>query len=58
MAAKFQIYKSGTQYRWRLKAGNGEIVASGEAYTSKANCDQAVGWVKQNAAGATVEDDT
>jgi len=31
VAAKFEIYKSGTQYRWRLKAANGEIVASGEA---------------------------
>ena len=29
MAAKFEVYKSGENYRWRLKAGNGEIVASG-----------------------------
>jgi len=35
MAAKFEIYKSGTQYRWRLKAANGEIVASGEAYKTR-----------------------
>lgn len=27
---KFEIYPSGTQYRWRLKDGNGEIIASGE----------------------------
>ena len=26
------------EWRWRLKAGNGEIMASGEAYTTKFNC--------------------
>ena len=23
----FEIYKSGSQYRWRLKAGNNQIIA-------------------------------
>jgi uncharacterized protein YegP (UPF0339 family) len=36
MAARFEVYQSGTQYRIRLRAVNGEIVASGEAYESKA----------------------
>jgi uncharacterized protein len=36
MAAEFELYKSGSQYRWRLQAGNNEVIASGEAYTSKA----------------------
>lgn len=35
MAAKFEVYKSNNGYRWRLKAGNGEIVATGEEYASK-----------------------
>ena len=37
MAGKFEIYadKGGT-FRFRLKAGNGEIIAVGEAYESKA----------------------
>ena len=30
-----EIYKSGEEWRWRLKADNGEIVASGEGYTTK-----------------------
>jgi len=36
MAGKFEVYedKSG-KYRFRLKAGNGEVVATGEAYESK-----------------------
>lgn len=33
--AKFEVYKSKNGYRWRLKAGNGEIVAIGEEYTTK-----------------------
>ena len=39
MAGKFEIYKGGGKtggYRWRLKSRNGEIVASGEAYETKA----------------------
>jgi len=33
--AKFEVYKSTKGYRWRLKAGNGEVVATGEEYTTK-----------------------
>ena len=37
MAGKFEVYqdKAG-KYRFRLKAGNGEVVATGEAYETKA----------------------
>jgi len=43
---KFEMYKDTSgQFRWRLKAGNGEIIASGEAYTTKVNCQNAVGLV-------------
>ncbi len=33
--AKFEIYASSNGWRWRLKAGNGEVVATGEEYASK-----------------------
>ncbi|MGB3008940.1 MAG: DUF1508 domain-containing protein [Candidatus Saccharimonadales bacterium] len=33
--AKFEVYPSKNGYRWRLKAGNGEVVATGEEYSSK-----------------------
>jgi uncharacterized protein YegP (UPF0339 family) len=56
MAAKFEVYKSGDQYRIRLKAANGEIVASGEAYTSKAAAHEGCEAVKRAAAAATIED--
>ena len=43
---KFEMYKdSSGQYRWRLKAANGEKIASGEAYRNKVDCQKAVGMV-------------
>jgi len=37
MVGRFEIYKDvGGQYRFRLKGRNGEIVASGESYPTKA----------------------
>jgi uncharacterized protein YegP (UPF0339 family) len=33
--SKFEVYQSKNGYRWRLKAGNGEVVATGEEYTTK-----------------------
>jgi uncharacterized protein YegP (UPF0339 family) len=56
MAAKFEVYQSGNQYRFRLKAANGEIVASGEAYETKAGAHAGCEAVKRAAAAATIED--
>ncbi len=56
MAAKFEVYQSGTQYRFRLKASNGEIVASGEAYETKSGAREGCEAVKRAAAAATIED--
>lgn len=52
---KFEVYedKSG-QYRFRLKAANGEIIAVGEAYTTKAACMNGIESVKKNAPTAAV----
>ncbi|PXX11887.1 YegP family protein [Mycolicibacterium moriokaense] len=57
MAAKFEIYKDkSSKFRFRLKAGNGEIIAVGEAYESKASAKNGVESVQKNAAAATVVD--
>ena len=55
MAGKFELYqdKAG-KYRFRLKAGNGEIIAVGEAYESKASAQKGIESVKRNAAEADV----
>jgi uncharacterized protein YegP (UPF0339 family) len=57
MAGKFEIYegKSG-DFRFRLKAGNGEVVATGQGYTSKASAIKGTEAVKRAAADATVAD--
>ena len=55
---KFQIFqdKSG-EYRWRLKAANGQIIAtSGEGYKAKADAERGVQIVQQNATAAKIED--
>ncbi|WP_412539115.1 DUF1508 domain-containing protein [Longispora sp. K20-0274] len=59
MAGKFEVYedKAG-KYRFRLKAGNGEIIAVGEAYETKASALKGVESVKNNAAEAKVVDMT
>ena len=59
MAGKFEVYadKQG-KFRFRLKAGNGEIVATGEAYDTKASALKGVDAVKRAAADATVVDQT
>jgi len=46
---KFQLYKSGAEYRYRLTARNGEIILHGEGYTSKQGCLNGINSVKNNA---------
>jgi len=59
MAGKFELYKSSNgEYRFRLKAGNGEIIATSEGYASKASAKNGIESVKSNAAGAAVDDQT
>ena len=60
MAGKFELYKSPNgEYRWRLKASNGQIIAtSGEGYASKASASNGIDSVKSNAQGAPVDDQT
>ena len=56
MAGKFEVYegKDG-QWYFRLKAGNGEIIARGsEGYTTKAACLKGIDSVKRNAPEAPI----
>jgi len=59
MAGKFELYKdSQGKYRFRLKASNGQIIAVGEAYESKAAAVNGIDSVRRNAADATLDDQT
>ena len=53
---KFEVYndKAG-EFRFRLKARNGQIVGTSEGYTAKAGCLNGIESVKKNAAEAEVE---
>jgi uncharacterized protein len=56
MAGKSEVYKDKScGYRFRLKAGNGETIASSESYKTKASAMNGVESVKKNA-GADVVD--
>ncbi len=46
---KFEVYKDGKgEYRWRLKASNGQIIATGgEGYKQKASCLNGITRVKE-----------
>lgn len=52
---KFEMYvdKAG-EFRFRLKATNGQVIAVSEGYTSKAGCENGIESVKKNAANAEV----
>jgi hypothetical protein len=59
VAGKFELYQDGRgEYRFRLKAGNGEIIAVGEGYKSQAGALSGIESVRSNAADATLEDQT
>ena len=53
---KFEMYqdKAG-EYRFRLKARNGEIIATSEGYKTKDSCINGIESVKKNAPDAPVE---
>jgi len=53
---KFEVYKDkGGQFRFRLKARNGKIIAASEGYTSKSGCENGIDSVRRNAPGAAIE---
>jgi uncharacterized protein YegP (UPF0339 family) len=59
MAAKFTVYlDKAKQYRFNLKAANGEIIASGEAYPDKKSVLKGIASIQKNAAAAKIVDET
>ncbi|WIY02972.1 DUF1508 domain-containing protein [Amycolatopsis mongoliensis] len=55
MAGKFEVYRDKAgKFRFRLKAGNGEVVAVGEAYESKTGAKAGCEAVQRAAAGAPI----
>lgn len=50
MAGKFELYKDKAgEFRFRLKAGNGENILASEGYKDKASAENGIASVKKNA---------
>ena len=55
---KFVIKTTATGFKFDLKAGNGEVIATSEVYNSDAACRKGIESVMKNAPVANVEDQT
>jgi len=54
---QFEITKDvAGEYRFRLRAPNGEIIAVSEGYKSKDGCKKGIASVKENAQKAIIQD--
>ena len=54
---KFEVYQDRAgEFRFRLKAPNGQQIAASEGYTTKAACLNGIESVKKNAASAPIMD--
>ena len=59
MAGKFELFKDKAgEFRFRLKASNGEIIASSEGYKTKASALNGIESVQKKAPDAKVDDQT
>ncbi len=55
---KFVIRKTATGTKFDLKAGNGEVIATSEEYSSLDACKKGISSVQKNAPAAGIEDQT
>ena len=55
---KFVVKTVKTGVKFDLKAGNGEVIATSEVYTTQHACDAGIESVRKNAVAAKLEDQT
>ncbi len=55
---KFEVKQVKTGYKFNLKAGNGEIIAVSEVYSTESACLNGVESIRKNAPVAAIEDQT
>ncbi|MEI2733218.1 MAG: YegP family protein [Dermatophilaceae bacterium] len=59
MAGKFELYKDKAgKFRFRLKASNGQVIATGEAYETKKSALNGIDSIRRNAPDASLDDQT
>jgi len=50
MTGKFEVYKDKAgEFRFRLKAGNYQVILTGEGYKTKAGCTKGIESIRKNA---------
>ncbi len=55
MAGKFELWvDKGGEYRFNLLAGNGQVIASSQGYSSKSGALNGIESIRTNAPGAAV----
>ena len=54
---KFVVKQTATGFKFDLKAGNGQVIATSEVYTTEASCLKGIESVKKNCVGG-IEDQT
>ena len=52
----YEMYQQGSQWRWRLKGGNHEILASGESYVAKVDCRHVIDLLKSTTPATPVKE--
>ncbi len=59
-AGTFELFREegSGQFRWRLRAANGEIVAASEGYHNRQGAEKGIAAVKAVAPEAPIEDQT
>ena len=56
---KFEVYKDKRgEFRFRLKAANGQIITTGEGYKAREGCMNCIKSIKSGAASAQINDTT
>jgi len=55
---KFVMRNTNTGVKFDLKAGNGEVIATSEVYSSEAACKNGIASVQKNAPEAAIENQT
>lgn len=55
---KFVVKTVPTGVKFDLKAGNGQVIATSEVYTSEASCMKGIESVRKNSSAANLEDQT
>ena len=59
MASKFEVFKDKAgEFRFHLKAANGEIIASSEGYKTRSSALNGIESVRKNAPDAKIDDQT